>query len=274
MIIRKWLSHTENASGTFIGNENPIRYRGYYWDKEFGLYYLQTRYYDPLIGRFISPDKVEYLDPEDVQGLNLYAYCGNNPVMRADPEGTAAISSIIIGLIIGAVAGVIIGGVTAGISAYEKGAREWELFGDIALGALGGAVIGGIIGAGIGYIAPTIGMFLGSSFTLFSFTNAMGELVAVSVTGAQITTTGAIIAGALGFYTFSSDERSRNNKNQNEQMRAALRSNGLNPNNEKVKEFVNKLEREIRRKGLNLGYKRLSEFIARKMVEWGCFYEN
>ncbi len=71
-----------------IGNINPLRYRGHYWDKEFGLYYLQTRYYDPLLGRFISPDSVDYLDPEYIMGLNLYAYCGDNPVMCVDPEGT------------------------------------------------------------------------------------------------------------------------------------------------------------------------------------------
>ena len=78
---------TEIASDiNTIGNINPIRYRGYYWDSEFGLYYLQSRYYDPAVGRFISPDDVSYLDPESVVGLNLYAYCGNNPVMNVDPN--------------------------------------------------------------------------------------------------------------------------------------------------------------------------------------------
>ncbi len=53
------------------------------------MYYLQSRYYDPELGRFISADSIEYLDPETLGGLNLYAYCGNNPVMAVDPEGTA-----------------------------------------------------------------------------------------------------------------------------------------------------------------------------------------
>ena len=66
-----------------------FRYRGYYYDEETGFYYLQSRYYDPETGRFISPDAVEYLDHENAQGLNLYAYCGNNPVMRVDPTGNA-----------------------------------------------------------------------------------------------------------------------------------------------------------------------------------------
>lgn len=67
---------------------NPFRYRSYYFDTETGLYYLQSRYYDPQVGRFISMDQVEYLDPKVVNGLNLYAYCLNNPVMTSDPDGT------------------------------------------------------------------------------------------------------------------------------------------------------------------------------------------
>ncbi len=73
-----------------IGNLNPFRYRGYYYDTETGLYYLQTRYYDPELGRFISQDSIEYADYESVNGLNLYAYCGNNPVMYVDPSGMKA----------------------------------------------------------------------------------------------------------------------------------------------------------------------------------------
>ena len=70
-----------------IGRLNPYRYRGYYFDEETGLYYLQSRYYDPETGRFLNADTVEYLDPESINGLNLYAYCGNNPVMYSDPSG-------------------------------------------------------------------------------------------------------------------------------------------------------------------------------------------
>lgn len=78
---------TENARESFIGNVNPIRYRGYYYDVETKLYYLQSRYYDPEIGRFISPDSAEYLNIGSFVGMNLYAYCGNNPVMNVDFDG-------------------------------------------------------------------------------------------------------------------------------------------------------------------------------------------
>ena len=79
---------TENTDEDFIGNVNPIRYRGYYYDVGTGFYYLQTRYYDPQTGRFLNMDGLEYLDPETVGGLNLYAYCNCNPVMYVDPDGT------------------------------------------------------------------------------------------------------------------------------------------------------------------------------------------
>ena len=76
-----------------IGNVNPYRYRGYFYDVETGLYYLQTRYYDPSIGRFISQDSIEYAAPQSINGLNLYAYCNNNPVMNIDPTGCKEIST-------------------------------------------------------------------------------------------------------------------------------------------------------------------------------------
>ena len=68
---------------------NPYRYRGYYYDTETGLYFLKTRYYDPEVGRFITIDDLSYIDPEIINGLNLYAYCTNNPVMNVDINGTS-----------------------------------------------------------------------------------------------------------------------------------------------------------------------------------------
>lgn len=77
----------ENTDSNFIGNINPIRYRGYYYDVETGLFWLSSRYYSPELCRFISPDDVSYLDPQSVNGLNLYCYCGNDPINRVDPSG-------------------------------------------------------------------------------------------------------------------------------------------------------------------------------------------
>ena len=77
----------EITESSHIGNMNPFRYRGYFYDEETSLYYLVNRYYDPEIGRFISQDQISYLQPETINGLNLFAYCGNNPIMRVDENG-------------------------------------------------------------------------------------------------------------------------------------------------------------------------------------------
>ncbi len=172
---------------------NPFRYRSYYYDTETELYYLQTRYYDPELGRFISQDSIEYAEPETINGLNLYAYCANNPVMNIDPTGTFVLTTaILIGLVIGAVAGAVAGCAVAGTVAYENGARGWELFGWTLLGAIGGGIIGGAVGALAGWAAPVVSSFLGSSFSLGSFMLASGKTITVSITGGQA------IAGLLG----------------------------------------------------------------------------
>ena len=74
-----------------VANANPFRYRGYYYDTDTGLYYLNARYYSPEWRRFISPDNTAYLNPKNVNGCNLYAYCNNDPVNFVDPSGNAAI---------------------------------------------------------------------------------------------------------------------------------------------------------------------------------------
>ncbi|MFT9057573.1 MAG: RHS repeat-associated core domain-containing protein, partial [Ethanoligenens sp.] len=70
-----------------VGLQNPLRYRGYYYDTETGLYYLQSRYYTPEWGRFISKDDNQYHEGGTGVAANLYAYANNNPVMNVDPDG-------------------------------------------------------------------------------------------------------------------------------------------------------------------------------------------
>ena len=83
----KLLTTTGSMAGT-IGLHNPLLYRGYVYDRETGLYYLQSRYYNPEIGRFISADR--QLAPGKLIGLNLFVYCNNNPVNYLDRQGTEA----------------------------------------------------------------------------------------------------------------------------------------------------------------------------------------
>ena len=199
-----WGNHeAEVASEDYVAlaEINPFRYRGYYYDSETDLYFLQTRYYDPEVGRFISRDSIEYADPETICGLNLYAYCGNNPVMNVDPTGCSWMDTwwgkllgwiTTAALVVGAV--VMIGVVAAGVVA------SGGLLGTVLVGAgvgilagVGGSIatqggltnigninpwsvalsgaIGGVIGAvsgamsyGFSQIGKTIGQFVG--FTL------------------------------------------------------------------------------------------------------------
>ena len=74
------------TGGTTIAFVNPILYRGYYYDRDTGLYYLQSRYYDPAVGRFLNADC--YTTTGSFLGYNMFAYCENNPVMGVDYSGT------------------------------------------------------------------------------------------------------------------------------------------------------------------------------------------
>ena len=80
---------TTNNTGeeNTLANINPLRYRGYYYDNETGYYYLQSRYYDANLCRFINADDYNYLDKDIVDGLNLFAYCNNDSVNRFDLDG-------------------------------------------------------------------------------------------------------------------------------------------------------------------------------------------
>lgn len=90
-----------DTSGISLSIINPIRYRSYYIDNETNWCYLNSRYYDREIGRFITQDEVEYLGSSgSVLSYNLYSYCNNNPVNSFDYNGNFAISIFIISLVI------------------------------------------------------------------------------------------------------------------------------------------------------------------------------
>ena len=100
-----------NLTEEKIGDINPYRYRGYYYDTETNLYYLNSRYYNPVLGRFISADS--FLGANgDILEYNLYIYCSNNPIVYSDPSGMIAIADdVAIGLGL-----IVIGGAAAVLS--------------------------------------------------------------------------------------------------------------------------------------------------------------
>ncbi len=73
-----------------LGILNPLRYRGYVYDQETELYYLQSRYYDPAIGRFLNAD-IFVSTGQGILGNNMFAYCLNNPLVYLDTTGTAPV---------------------------------------------------------------------------------------------------------------------------------------------------------------------------------------
>ena len=81
-----------DSSDAAIGDLNPLRYRGYYYDAETGFYYLQSRYYDFANCRFINADG-QFTD--GFIGSNLFAYCENNPIRYSDPIGLLAAEAAI-----------------------------------------------------------------------------------------------------------------------------------------------------------------------------------
>ena len=84
-----------NNGGVTAAMFNPFRYRGYYYDTDLGLYYLNSRYYDSTTGRFINADALMSGVSGSLDGYNLYAYCNNNPVMLVDESGQIPQSIIV-----------------------------------------------------------------------------------------------------------------------------------------------------------------------------------
>ena len=76
-----------NNGLTSTARYNPFTYRGYYYDTDLGLYYLNSRYYDSVVGRFINADGAISDVGGDIRGYNMYSYCFNNPVNMTDPDG-------------------------------------------------------------------------------------------------------------------------------------------------------------------------------------------
>ncbi len=144
-------SGVEITAASHIAHKNPYRYRGYYYDIDTGLYYLQSRYYDPAVGRFMNADDAQFLGvSETVLGYNLLAYCENDPVNMVDMAGFAAINAIF--AVVGGVVGWQLGDYVAKQLGYCSG---WK-YRAIRAGVIaGGTVIGWFAGSWITKILAT-----------------------------------------------------------------------------------------------------------------------
>lgn len=193
---------------------NPILYRGYYYDKETKFYYLQSRYYDPAIGRFINADAIISGVGGIVLGNNMFAYCLNNPVMFLDATGLApewwqwALSGtmFVVGIVFiatgfgGAIGGSLIcAGANSIINSYVVESNG----GSSVAGWVGGMITGTFCGLGAGYAggffvdaANTAGMAclsnlssgLAISFSTGFSGSVFGQIATASIDDQKIST--------------------------------------------------------------------------------------
>ena len=138
------LLSTSGSLASTLGKNNPFRYRGYVYDEETGFYYLQSRYYNPEVGRFISSD-VLLSTGQGVIGHNAYAYCLNNPVNREDSNGNWSMPNwlkVTIGAValVGAVALTVATG--GGAAAVAVGVAK----------VVGSVAVSTAVSAGVGYL--------------------------------------------------------------------------------------------------------------------------
>lgn len=188
-----WLNK-ETSGITQIGktlvNINPFIYKGYIFDQETNLYYLKSRYYSPILRRFISPDTL-IGDVGNIENYNLYTYAMNNPLMYFDPNGKAAIS-IIIGL---TVAGFFIsGGINFGKQMIDN---DFD-FSQIDRGSLVNSLI---VGAGVGFASGLGAAYFGPAIVSFLATGTVSTSLSVAAGNAFLVGAGVSAgAGVVGYY--------------------------------------------------------------------------
>ena len=166
---------TVSGSNTTLANANPLRYRGYYYDTETGLYYLQSRYYDPVVKRFINAD-VFASTGQGFQGYNMFSYCNNYPVGLRDNGGNVSLAAVAIGGLVGGITGAFWGGLTSVAAG-----------GSFAQGALTGGISGALSGATATLSMPAA--IVGGAIT---------SCISYCATAENITVGGVFVAGILG----------------------------------------------------------------------------
>ena len=142
----------EDTSGCNLGTRNPFRYKGYYYDDDTEMYYCKSRFYVPKWRRWLNSDSINYLEPQNISCLNLFAYCNNNPVMYVDPTGDFAISALFIGAIIGLF--------VTGLKDYLNDGKLFN--GDVSVWEYVGSGVAGFIGGAAGQAGNVLVRFGGA----------------------------------------------------------------------------------------------------------------
>ena len=143
---------TDGTMASTLGAANPLRYRGYVYDTETGLYYLTSRYYNPVWGRFINADTADVLgaSPDKANwDKNLFAYCDNDPVSRKDDGGD------LWDFVIGAAVGVATTFISSKLEGKDASVTDYLVAG--LCGGLGGLNVGRTASAIIGAVTGFVG---------------------------------------------------------------------------------------------------------------------
>ena len=262
-------SYTQSGlNNKLIAQISPFRYRSYYYDIETNLYYLNSRYYDPETGRFINADDISILaeGKDIINGLNLYIYCGNNPIMNTDESGNAWWDWLIGGLI--AIGTIALAFVTAGaIIAAAPAIASMASFamGSIGLGALAGTAATVVsIGAGI-LAVSTIVIGVNNAITTLSGLNPIASLIGNDAYNVVQMTIGVlgysyISLGSMLPYPSTGDSTPKNLKQQ-----LAMKQVKLNP-----KEYKFSMQISDPRMPSWLGWQKYSQKVV---FDSGLFYE-
>ncbi|MFR1517684.1 MAG: RHS repeat-associated core domain-containing protein [Clostridia bacterium] len=153
-----------DISETNIAAVNPYRYRGYYYDSEIGMYYLQSRYFNPIVGRFVNVDETCFIPSDFSLSTNLWTYCLNNATNYTDSKGFFGTPIQWACAIIGGVAGWFFGDYVArGIGLFPGKWWQWQT---AAYWAVRGLVVVG--GAVLGYVAGTVLLKLATKYLLMN----------------------------------------------------------------------------------------------------------
>ena len=184
-------SHETDKDTYGITNINPIRYRGYYYDTETGMYYVNSRYYDPAVKRFLNSDDdlLSATSTHTLTNKNYFAYCDNNPITRTDRNGD--VWQLIVGA---AVIGGLTGGAVSAVSQYmTTGNIDWKVVG---VNAASGALSGAVSATSIGLVGS-----IGVNAVLGGATYAIEQKVkkeTISLKGIMASTFAGAVGGAIG----------------------------------------------------------------------------
>ena len=191
------LLSTSGSLASTLGKNNPFRYRGYVFDEETGFYYLQSRYYNPEVGRFISSD-VLLSTGQGVLGHNAYAYCGNNPIVREDTQGNLwGLIAAAVGAVTGAVVGAVTGAVTGAITALASGSDFGET---VVAGIASGAAAGAITGAAVGIASDVVSVGIAATIVIRCgvLSGVASELIDAKISKRHSAVADFVISGLIG----------------------------------------------------------------------------